>query len=287
MDAFGRAAESRVQLVVRSFGASSPMLVAVSPKYLQVDYSASTRIHCKPSVPARSIEWTFDNGNLPSGVSVNNNFRGPLIETSILTIDKVTQQTAGVYTCFSTTEYGRNTDQSVVELTPRIVPRVNIDVYPASQSVEIGRTARFVCNSTDLRPFQIKWKPIAGGYLPSGVVEQAGSLTFVQVQDGHYGQYTCVLTNSFGTSEKTVSLVRPGQASLDTQVRAHPRKQESPIGGQVRFTCTSSSHKPEELRWTLYRDRQLPQGVESVSCCDLIYLQSNNCIDAFNDAGLW
>lgn len=214
---------------------------------------------------ARSIDWSFNNGPLPLGVSVNNVFRGSLIDNSILTIDKVTQQTAGVYTCYATTDYGRHTDQSVLELTPRVQPRANVEVYPASMEVEFGRTARFVCNSTDLRPYQIRWKPAGGGRLPAGVTESTGTLTFLQVQDMHYGQYICVLTNSFGTSEKTVNLLRPGQPSLDTQLRAHPRRQEAAIGAQVRFTCSSSSHKPDELRWTLYRGRPLPQGVESVS----------------------
>lgn len=168
---------------------------------------------------------------------------------------------AGVYVCRAELDIGSAMDQAMIEMVP-YETKTHINVYPASVETDVGQRAEFVCNTTDLRPSIIRWRLASGGPLPSGITEAKGVLTIPSVEQRHYGAYTCVLSNSFGIHNKEISLIRPRQSTPESRVTVNPRKMVAPFGTSAQFECTSSVYPPQELRWTFYRDRPLPQGVE-------------------------
>ena len=94
--------------------------------------------------------------------------------------------------------------------------------------------------------------------------QSRGSLYIPQVQDTHYGTYTCILSNSYGVNRKMANLIKPREIDSGTTINVTPRRMVAQLGMRVQFDCTSTSHSPNELTWQRYRDRPLPEGVEVV-----------------------
>ncbi|XP_074593601.1 basement membrane-specific heparan sulfate proteoglycan core protein-like isoform X2 [Brevipalpus obovatus] len=257
-DPSGRLLQGRVELRVRTFGPAN-LNVMVTPRHTQAVIDSPVTINCDAPRGSniRSINWRFNNNQpLPEGVYQTQNR---------LIIQRARPNMAGTYRCMAELDAGMANDQAVVEVVPLQASQPNIAVYPLSIEVEPGKSAAFTCNSTDPRPSAARWSFGNSGRLPPGVMENdqaRGSLYIPQIQDSHYGTYMCILSNSYGVSRKTVSLVRPREFDSSSTITVTPRKMVAQIGTRAQFDCTSTTHSTSELTWQRYRDRPLPEGVE-------------------------
>lgn len=159
--------------------------------------------------------------------------------------------------------------------------RPSMIVSPSHAEAALGSMVRFRCNATDPRPNQIIWQSKRGG-LPFGANQSREILTIGPITDIHYGEYICMVTNSYGRNQQTVELHRAGgsaSSDVDNQdgqnqptrttlgpvIEIQPAAGLNlPLGELARFECRSNEILSDELRW-ISSSGSLPEGTTVVS----------------------
>lgn len=190
------------------------------------------------------------------------------------------QRHSGNYQCSVRNQFGVGEANAMVNIIQGDTERrPSMIVRPSHEEVALGGTARFLCNATDLRPSQIIWT-FRGRGLPRGASQVKELLTISPVDESHYGEYVCILTNSFGRNEQTVELRRPPGSGGDHDVPAPgpgprsghlspnlvitPTEMSVALGGFARFECRAPDVEPNTIRWSIAVG-PLPEGASAVS----------------------
>ncbi|XP_015794713.1 basement membrane-specific heparan sulfate proteoglycan core protein isoform X1 [Tetranychus urticae] len=265
-DSYGTKAEAQARLTVRR--PQSLVNANVIPSYIEVQEGGNVMLSCNSSAPGSSFVWAFNRGNLPPGAeTINNQLR----------IYQANQRHSGHYRCIVKSPYGTGEAYSMVNINPVMTERrPSMIVSPSHAEAALGSMVRFRCNATDPRPNQIIWQSKRGG-LPFGANQSREILTIGPITDIHYGEYICMVTNSYGRNQQTVELHRAGgsaSSDVDNQdgqnqptrttlgpvIEIQPAAGLNlPLGELARFECRSNEILSDELRW-ISSSGSLPEG---------------------------
>ncbi len=93
-----------------------------------------------------------------------------------------------------------------------------INVHPASQSIEPGRNVIFAVEAGGTGPLAFQWRkddvPLANGGRISGTTN--ASLSINSIAAGDQGQYSAVVSNSYGTVTSSVAVLTVNLIAVDT-----------------------------------------------------------------------
>ncbi|XP_049276092.1 titin-like [Rhipicephalus sanguineus] len=129
---------------------------------------------------------------------------------STLTISQVTAQDVGNYTCRASNEVG--SDSYSAELLVTDQPRIQPLAFPPS--VSVGQEVSVTCVAAlGRKPFRFAWMQ-DGQFLVNNerkyfrtVVDNVVMLTIERVTADDVGNYTCTVTNGFGSDSATAPLI--------------------------------------------------------------------------------
>ncbi|XP_063055066.1 basal cell adhesion molecule isoform X2 [Engraulis encrasicolus] len=176
---------------------------------------------------------------------------GAVIEDGLLTVPKVTRDSAGEYTCsfldcdFSDCEeIARTLTLAVNFLDP-------VQIEPAAtQEVQVGDTVELQCRTKASTDYTLEWKK------DSTVLFRDGALSLKAVTLADSGTYTCeaAVPSVPGLTHKaSVELVVAGKPEIDAPVNGQVEKE----GDSVTLKCSAQGHPTPQFTWK-------PSGKESV-----------------------
>uniref|UniRef100_A0A667ZNM1 Neurotrimin n=1 Tax=Myripristis murdjan TaxID=586833 RepID=A0A667ZNM1_9TELE len=189
-----------VQTSSRPRTTSVYILVQVPPKIINlskdivVNEGANVTLMCQASgKPEPSISWKFLS---PSGT---------LLYDEYLEIPSISRQRAGTYECTAVNDI--DTDVQTVDITVNCELNSIMDV-----GVTLGQRGVLECEANAVPEADFEWykddRRIFNGF--DGMeIEISGSLstlTFYNVSEGDYGNYTCVAINKLGSSNTSFLL---------------------------------------------------------------------------------
>jgi sugar lactone lactonase YvrE len=158
---------------------------------------------------------------------------------STLTLPSVSMNNAGNYTVMVTNNYGSVTSQVAI-LT--VVPSV-ITVQPASQLAAAGSSPSFSVTVAGSGPFGYEWYFAATNLLQSG---SSSTLTLPSVSTNNTGNYTVVVTNSYGSVTSQVATLT---VPLPPSVTIQPACQTNLMGTAVNFSVAVAGFGPFTYQW--------------------------------------
>ncbi|XP_063792751.1 hemicentin-2 [Pseudophryne corroboree] len=173
---------------------------------------------------------------------------GPQEQT--LTLQEVTEEDAGEYTCVASNEAGSSSDAIQLEVG---TPPQFID-FPLDVEVDVGESAKLICSAEGNPTPTVSWfRQEEGPVVPSGtteVIDGLGSNT-VHVKIARpedTGVYVCQARNPFGWVEAEILLTVTGLVA--PQVIAAPSEVTVLEGNPVSLPCTVTAGNPLPVqRW--------------------------------------
>ncbi|XP_065215193.1 hemicentin-2 isoform X2 [Planococcus citri] len=225
--------ETKVALAVNYY----PRVQVGPENPLRVEKEGSVKLECSVDAKPRvsSVKWMRD---------------GRFFATSFThTINRVTLQDAGKYTCFAENGLGQSSEAELT-LDVQYPPQVTIEGVQGTtrqREVEEGETVSVYCNVTSNPP------PITVEWLREGKPDfrqQGEVLKIHRITADSAGTYTCRAVNVLSPTSPSLSKQRAnriGNASVTLLVRHRPGQgrisPEKPIameGAGVTLTCTMS-----------------------------------------------
>ncbi|XP_029925611.1 neurotrimin isoform X1 [Myripristis murdjan] len=203
-----------VQTSSRPRTTSVYILVQVPPKIINlskdivVNEGANVTLMCQASgKPEPSISWKFLS---PSGDLTS--------DDEYLEIPSISRQRAGTYECTAVNDI--DTDVQTVDITVNYAPSV---LEGRDVGVTLGQRGVLECEANAVPEADFEWykddRRIFNGF--DGMeIEISGSLstlTFYNVSEGDYGNYTCVAINKLGSSNTSFLLyevIEPTSSTL-------------------------------------------------------------------------
>ncbi|MBI5383402.1 MAG: immunoglobulin domain-containing protein [Verrucomicrobia bacterium] len=179
-----------------------------------------------------SYQWRFNNANLAGATSTN------------LVLHDVQLSDAGDYTVVVSNACGSVASQGATLTVIEPVFPPSITGQPQSQTNLAGTTATFGISATGTAPLSYQWR-FNNGNLPGAT---SANLTLANVQLANEGNYTVVVTNSFGsvTSQVATLTVLTGVAPSITE---EPQSQTLPVGEIALFWVAATGTAPLRYHW--------------------------------------
>ncbi|CAJ1064740.1 neurotrimin isoform X1 [Xyrichtys novacula] len=203
------------------------VLVQVPPKIINlsrdiiVNEGANVTLMCQASgKPEPSISWKLisSSGDLAS-------------DDEYLEIPSITRQRAGTYECTAVNDI--DTDVQTVDITVNYAPTVS---EGRDVGVTLGQRGVLECEADAVPEADFEWykddRRIFSG-LDGVEILSTGSLsklTFFNVSDGDYGNYTCIAINSIGSSNTSFLLFVVVEPTSSTLLQG-PRAVQDGSGG--------------------------------------------------------
>ncbi|XP_015258055.1 PREDICTED: opioid-binding protein/cell adhesion molecule homolog isoform X2 [Cyprinodon variegatus] len=203
-----------VQTSRRPRTTSVHVLVQVPPKIINlsrdlvVNEGSNVTLLCQAGgKPEPSISWKFISspGDLAS-------------DDELLEISSISRQRAGVYQCTAVNDI--DTDVQTVDITVNYAPSVS-DGRDAG--VTLGQRGELECEADAVPEADFEWyrdnRRIFNGFDGMEIISSGSlsKLTFYNVTDGDYGNYTCVAINKLGSSNTSFLLyavIQPTSSTL-------------------------------------------------------------------------
>uniref|UniRef100_A0A8C2ZIX1 Neurotrimin n=1 Tax=Cyclopterus lumpus TaxID=8103 RepID=A0A8C2ZIX1_CYCLU len=186
-----------VQTSSRPRTTSVHILVQVPPKIINlsrdivVNEGSNVTLMCQASgKPEPSVSWKliYSSGDLAS-------------EDEYLEIPSISRQRAGTYECTAINDI--DTDVQTVDITVNYAPAVS---EGRDVGVTLGQRGELECEADAVPEADFEWykddRRILNGFDGMEIMNSGSlsKLTFFNVTDGDYGNYTCVALNKLGTS---------------------------------------------------------------------------------------
>ncbi|XP_076606116.1 neurotrimin isoform X2 [Chaetodon auriga] len=203
-----------VQTSSRPRTTSVHILVQVPPKIINlsrdivVNEGSNVTLMCQASgKPEPSISWKLisSSGDLAS-------------DDEYLEIPSISRQRAGTYECTAVNDI--DTDVQTVDITVNYAPSVS---EGRDVGVTLGQRGVLECEADAVPEADFEWykddRRIFNGFDGMEIVNTGSlsKLTFFNVSDGDYGNYTCVAINKLGTSNTSFLLyvvIEPTSSTL-------------------------------------------------------------------------
>uniref|UniRef100_A0A8D8X8C8 Down syndrome cell adhesion molecule-like protein Dscam2 n=1 Tax=Cacopsylla melanoneura TaxID=428564 RepID=A0A8D8X8C8_9HEMI len=243
--------------------------VMVSPKVQQfsfgdepLSYGEFTTINCMVSTGdlPLNISWTFNGRPLASseGLTIAKNSA----RVSALTIDAVTHEHAGNYTCFAVNRAGTSTFNAILNVN--VPPRWILE--PSDKAFAQGSDAKMECKADGFPKPQVTWKKAPGNspgdykdLRPNNpdVKVEDGTLYLNNIQKNNQGYYLCEAVNGIGSGLSAVITVSV-QAPPEFEIKL--RNQTSRRGEPSVLQCEAKGEKPIGILWNMNNKRLDPKS---------------------------
>ncbi|GAB6020910.1 hypothetical protein CHUAL_003555 [Chamberlinius hualienensis] len=200
------------------------------------------------------IQWNKD------GKIINNNLKGATVRTvddftSILTIDYVTVEHSGNYSCLA--KNSAATAVQVAQLIVKVPPKIVPFTFQEDELAE-GTFVRVTCvaGRGDL-PLNFSWKKDENALPVDVTVRQIDDYSSVLSIDSvllkHSGVYTCIASNKASTTAHSSTLrvfVPPKWTKIPDAVVV------AGIGSNVALTCEADGHPKPIVTWMTYESSE-------------------------------
>ncbi|ULU04746.1 hypothetical protein L3Y34_017478 [Caenorhabditis briggsae] len=206
------------------------------------------------SVPGSKVEWTYDNGDLPSKAVPNGNK---------IEIKEFDDASAGTYVC--KVSFDGNVVEGFVTaqmFVPDTIIQVLLEV--SSESPQIGDRAWFDCKVTGDPSAVISWTKEGNDDLPPNAQVTGGRLLFTDLQQDNAGVYRCVAKTKAGPLQ-TRTVLNVGSGKPDEEVVTFTVADFLPVvytvGDPAYLSCVGKTEtKPyQTVIWTK-DEGDLPSG---------------------------
>ncbi|XP_034034760.1 neurotrimin isoform X3 [Thalassophryne amazonica] len=200
-----------VQTSSRPRTTSVHILVQVPPKIINfsrdivVNEGSNVTLMCQASgKPDPTISWKL------SSSSGNMFFWDLASEDEYLEIPSISRQRAGTYECTAVNDI--DTDVQTVDITVNYAPAVS---EGRDVGVTLGQRGVLECEADAVPEADFEWykdnRRIFNGFDGVEIVNTGSlsKLTFFNVSEGDYGNYTCVAINKLGSSNTSFLLYGP------------------------------------------------------------------------------
>ncbi|KAM4726784.1 neurotrimin isoform 1-T1 [Anableps anableps] len=216
-----------VQTSSRPRTTSVHVLVQVSPKIINfsrdivVNEGSNVTLMCQAiGKPEPSISWKFlsNSGDLAS-------------DDELLEISSISRQKAGVYQCTAVNDI--DADVQTVDITVNYAPTVS---EGRDAGVTLGQRGVLECEADAVPEADFEWykdnRRIFNGFDGMEIINTGSlsKLTFYNVSDGDYGNYTCVAINKLGSSNTSFLLYVVIEPTSSTLLQG-PRTVQDGSGG--------------------------------------------------------
>ncbi|XP_032432641.1 neurotrimin isoform X1 [Xiphophorus hellerii] len=216
-----------VQTSSRPRTTSVHVLVQVPPKIINlsrdivVNEGSNVTLMCQAGgKPEPSISWKFisNSGDLAS-------------DDELLEISSISRQKAGVYECTAVNDI--DTDVQTVDITVNYPPSVS---EGRDAGVTLGQRGVLECEADAVPEADFEWykenRRIFNGFDGMEIINTGSlsKLTFHNVSDGDYGNYTCVAINKLGSSNTNFLLYVVIEPTSSTLLQG-PRAVQDGSGG--------------------------------------------------------
>uniref|UniRef100_A0A8C1DFN5 Neural cell adhesion molecule 3 n=1 Tax=Cyprinus carpio carpio TaxID=630221 RepID=A0A8C1DFN5_CYPCA len=193
-------------------------------------------------VPTPSISWTLPSTSDPSRHKYNS-------DKSELTISAVTRSDFGEYVCTATNKIGNNTAKFILDVSERptvVLDQPKLEVIP-------GETGSVICNATGHPTPTIQWVRKTTEEKMMNV--EVSELIFENVMPSDGGLYSCIASNTAGTTTEDFQLITwpgtPDKVSVAPGPSSSLLIQSTPVrdGGSSITEYILQWKKPSEDTW--------------------------------------
>ena len=178
-----------------------------------------------------TYQWQF-NGVAISGAT-----------NSTLTLANAQPAQAGIYTVVITNPFGSTTSANA---TLTVLTPPTIVVQPVSQSLTNGATLNLSVTATGSPTLTYQW--FRNGVAVPGAT--ASTLTLFNVQESAEGNYTCVVTNPYGTATSQIAIITV-QSPPSIFDLGQPQPQTVIQGNTATFNVSATGDLPFTYQWRL------------------------------------
>ncbi|XP_066145675.1 cell adhesion molecule Dscam1 isoform X22 [Euwallacea fornicatus] len=243
--------------------------VMVPPQIMPFDFG-ETSVHANQFIQA---SCTVSEGDLPLVISWLFNYQ-PLDQysdttiaavgkrTSFLSIESVTHDNAGNYTCKAENSAGQAT--YTAELLVNVPPRWILE--PTDKAFAQGSDAAVECKADGFPKPVVTWKRATGvspgdykDFKPNNpdVRVEDGTLMINNIQKTNEGYYLCEAVNGIGSGLSAVVLI---SVQAPPQFEVKFRNQTSRRGDPAVLQCEAKGEKPIGILWNINNKRLEPKG---------------------------
>jgi hypothetical protein len=232
--------------------------------YFQVEVTGTTPLY---------IQWQKGGTNLPN--------KSPYIgvNTTTLIFTNIQLNEAGTYSIIVTNNYGAVTDSAI--LTVLSLPPVITNAPPLFQTNGIDTTFALTVNASGSLPLIYQWQhngtnltATSYGYIGANT----NSLTILDAQTNQGGDYTVIVTNSYGSATTNVNVTI---MAFPPQITVPPTNETVGIGNTATFPITATGTPALRYQWQRDGTNLLDKG--NISGVDTATLQITKA--ETNDSG--
>jgi hypothetical protein len=224
-NSFGSAASATATFTVI---ATTPPTITQQPQSRanMVGTTATFTVMATGTAPLR-YQWQFDGTALVGATNAT------------LSLANVQTNDAGNYAVVVTNDYGSVTS-AVATLTVGLSPTITLQ--PGNQTNLVGTDATFTVAATGTAPLRYQWR-LNGGNIAGAT---NATLTLFGVQTGQAGNYTVVVSNTFGSVTSDTATLTVNTPPTITQ---QPQSRANVVGTTATFTVTATGTAPLRYQW--------------------------------------
>ncbi|XP_077463990.1 hemicentin-1 [Stigmatopora argus] len=224
----------RVNLIVQEVPS-----VSVEPQNQTFTIGGEVKIRCSASgYPSPLLAWTHN------GLFIIGSSRHRITADGTLSIRNMEKMDEGVYGCLGSNQAGTDTMDSLVVYIESPVVTVAVNEILSG----IGETTVMACSASGIPRPEISWYKgdvKLHSIFSMDIDVQAGIITIKNTQETDAGDYTCVASNSAGTSSGKVTL-DVGDAPKFT---LEPFDVAGDIGSNVTLACRAQGYPEPQVTW--------------------------------------
>ena len=245
----------------------SVYLRALSLSELQAIYNAGTAGKCTAPVPATitshpanqtvaagsnvtftvaangtaplTYQWLFNATNIIGGAT-----------NASLSLANVQPGQAGNYSVLVANAYGSVISSNAVLNVSTFSPAITSQ--PGNQTVAAGGNATFTIVVTGTPPLSYQWRFNETNLLAGAT---NASLSFTNVQPSHAGNYSVLVTNSYGSTGSSNALLTV--LTFSPVINPQPGNQTVAAGGNATFTIAATGTPPLSYQWLFNGTNQM------------------------------
>ncbi|CAH0555680.1 unnamed protein product [Brassicogethes aeneus] len=219
-------------------------------------------VQCVVSIGDMPIKfsWMLNGKPITEQSKINTGSFGKKI--SFLSIDNVSEEHIGNYTCLASNRAGISSESA--ELVVKVPPRWILE--PTDKAFAQGSDAAVECKADGFPKPTVTWKRATGvspgdykDFKPNNpdVKVEDGTLTINNIQKTNEGYYLCEAVNGIGSGLSAVVLI---SVQAPPQFDIKLRNQTARRGDPAVLQCEAKGEKPIGILWNINGKRLEPKG---------------------------